>query len=381
MGELDSRLGTKVKGDSSNAALSLSSHWRESLCVIRRACAATFGFVALLLARTGCVTESAVDPVLEELKSYTILFSRFTTKPPLPDLPELTTFTMRGDGSALVDLSKHSENIYPKPPGYDNFPKFSPSGAYIAYQTTSYGTYEIFRMNSDGTGKVNLTNYPDFDLDFEWSPSGQEIVFTRLMEGQYEIFKMKNDGSGQQNLTNNPASDRYPSWSPDGSKIAFSRLVSQSPNRWQVFIMNADGSSQVAFTDTSESALFPHWSRDGNRIYYDIPGVGMVVRSLDGSFTRRLDGIFSRYMSWSPDGKSFVTSGLYIVDTDLTNARAAYKPGSEPSWSPDGKWIVFRRADESGRGDLYVVRPDGTELRRLTTSQYGDLNPSWKPAR
>jgi Tol biopolymer transport system component len=334
----------------------------------------------ILLLLVSCARETGVDPVLGELGNYTILFSRYQTELNALGGTVLTTFTIRGDGSNLTDLSGHNlQSNSSGRKGYDNWPRFSPNGRYITYRTTDYGAEQIFRMNPDGSGKVNLTNNSDINVDYEWSPSGEEIVFTRLLQGQYEIFKMKSDGTGQQNLTNNLADDRYPSWSPHGSRIAFSRLVSLSPTRWQVFIMNADGSAPTPLTDASESALFPHWSRDGSKLYYDIPTKGMAVKSVDGTLTRRIDGVYSRWMSWSPDGKSFVTSGLYIVDADFGSHHAMHIPGVEPTWSPDGKWIVFRKTDDTGRGDLWVVRPNGTDLRQLTSSRYGDLNPSWKP--
>ena len=57
---------------------------------------------------------------------------------------------------------------------------------------------------------------------------------------------------------------------------------------------------------------------------------------------------------------------------------------SDPQVSPDGVWVVFAvaRADMEAnrfRSDLWVVRPDGTDLRRLTTHVEDDTNPRWMP--
>ncbi len=49
-----------------------------------------------------------------------------------------------------------------------------------------------------------------------------------------------------------------------------------------------------------------------------------------------------------------------------------------PSWSPDGKQLVFTGYD-GGLSDLYLVNADGSNLRRLTNDQYADLHPVWSP--
>ena len=83
---------------------------------------------------------------------------------------------------------------------------------------------EIYAVNADGSGKVNLTNDPADDFTPSWSPDGTKIAFARWDGGSgAEVYVMNADGTGQTNLTNNPADDSEPAWSPDGTKIAFTR--------------------------------------------------------------------------------------------------------------------------------------------------------------
>ncbi len=96
---------------------------------------------------------------------------------------------------------------------------------------------------------------------------------------------------------------------------------------------------------------------------------------------------------WSPDGGYIVTySGeawnreVYIMDADGSNARQLTPSGGNsqgPSFSPDGQWVVFTAyfdhpGDDHGC-EIYIIRIDGTDLRRLTNNDYCDYQPRWGP--
>src|SRR5206468_11602724 len=87
----------------------------------------------------------------------------------------------------------------------------------IAFTTNRDGNDEIYLMNADGTGLVNLTNTAAFDGYPTWSPDGSKLAFRSDRDGNAEIYVMNADGTGLINLTNNAAFDGYPRWSPDGS--------------------------------------------------------------------------------------------------------------------------------------------------------------------
>ncbi len=83
-------------------------------------------------------------------------------------------------------------------------------------------TREIYVVNADGSGQVNLTNNPATVGQLTWSPDGASIAFVSDRDGNDEIYVMRADGSIQVDLSNNAALDVGPAWSPDGTKIAFS---------------------------------------------------------------------------------------------------------------------------------------------------------------
>lgn len=102
----------------------------------------------------------------------------------------------------------------------------------------------------------------------------------------------------------------------------------------------------------------------------------------------------------SPDGSTiafadFVDAylgadlGLHLAQADGTNARPLTKGGkggvnggdTSPAFSPDGRWVAFERVVDfdTGTGGLFLIRTDGTGLRRLTDDSLGAGYPRWSP--
>lgn len=248
--------------------------------------------------------------------------------------------------------------------GFDSGPVISPDGQWVAFETLRFGdpiarpdppNWEIYLMRTDGTSSLRLTNDPAWDGVPAWMPDSRTLVFMSNRTGQYEIYRMAIDGTGLQALTNGPGNSKVPHVAPDGTRITF---TSDRDGNSEIYVMNADGSNQIRLTDSPENDETPKWSPDGTQIAYSTAlDEGRAVIGLmnaDGSDGRRI----------TPD------TFLY----------------RNPAWSPDGQWLALNSNQDAAPNmpsfsgmEIYIMRADGSELRRLTTNTVEDTDPSWFP--
>lgn len=266
----------------------------------------------------------------------------------------------------------------------------------IAFSSRRDGNGEIYLLTSEG--EVNLTNNPAEDGECDFSPEGSKIVFSSNRDDTYHIYVMNVDGSDLRRLTDRSAADLSPRWSPDGKQIAFSRTGS-------LYVMDSDGANVRQVTEAESEATAPpckagsflgDWSSDSKRITFYAAsltrGLGQVcIVNVDGSGLTVVVSEPPGYHvepAWSPDGEWIAfrdirddNHEIYIVRPDGTSVeRLTNNPATdiEPDWSPDSQWIVFS-SDRSGDFDLYIMRRDGSDLTRVTSTLGKDSDPSWGP--
>jgi Tol biopolymer transport system component len=154
-----------------------------------------------------------------------------------------------------------NDGSYPSVLYPDYVQKFawSPDGRYIAvHKPIGPGyTYEITVMNAASGLEDTLTSNTDMDLLGSWSPDGTKIAFVSDRSGVEDVFVINVDGTGLVNLTNNPTYDGSPTWSPDGEWIAF---MSDRDGNGEIYIMRADGSGLQNITNSPEWEFSPYWS-------------------------------------------------------------------------------------------------------------------------
>jgi Tol biopolymer transport system component len=272
----------------------------------------------------------------------------------------------------------------------------------IAFTSARDGHWDIYVVEPDGRGLVNLTQTTTEDLYPAWSPDRTLIAF---VSGQFPagVYLMNADGSDKRLIHSVLAVERL-SWSPDGSRIAFQ---ASSGSGWDIFLMNADGSnvfnlSQAAgFANSSDAN--PSWSPDGRTIAFHSEREGWAdiwTVNVDGSGARNLThGMggpngFEGDAAWSPDGSriAFVSdaaadgsvggssTGVWVMDASGANRRRLTGEFGTvdrlPDWSPNGSWLVFQR-DELPIATVHVIRANGTGLQPLASAGEPSGHPSW----
>ncbi len=133
-------------------------------------------------------------------------------------------------------------------PIFGEGPDWMPDGR-IVYKKCDITSncFGIHISNIDGSGEMRLT-YDPSDTNPAPSLEGDRIAFMSCVDDNWEVYIVNTDGSGLRNLTQNPTNDGLPTWSPDGGSIAF---VSDRDGGWGIWVMNVDGSNQRKLFDIS----------------------------------------------------------------------------------------------------------------------------------
>lgn len=263
-------------------------------------------------------------------------------------------YVMNADGTDLVRLTTNASNEF--------CPDWSPDGTRIAYESDRDDprpvscfpncTFKIYVMNADGTGERRLMDLPGLEGHPDWSPDGRSIAFhaDRNGDGKNEIYTVPAEGGEPRLVLGDAFDNTAPDWSPDGASIAF---MSDREGGYDIFVVAVDGSGLRKVADTGINDYFPDWSPDGTQILFFAANWPTVKQT------------------------------IYVVGRDgtrlvaLTATSRVVNEGAQ--WSPDGERIVFQ-SDRDYNFEIYSMKPDGTDVVRLTRSSGGDYWPDlWVP--
>lgn len=262
------------------------------------------------------------------------------------------------------------------PPEPCTFATLATCNGHIVYRSDESGNQDIWIINTNGTGKMNLTaDFTGDDGDPNFSPDGTKILFTSDRDGDNELYTMDLTGGNVVQLTMNTGDDIYPAWSHDGTKIAYS-------DEGNIAVMDANG--QNAMTLTSGGLDFsPSWSPNGSQIaYHAMAGnFEIFVMGSDGSNPTNIsmNAAAEEYPAWSPDGSKIVfrrggtSAGLFTIAPSGGTATPLGVDGSYPAWSADGSMIAY--ANDS----ISVIPAAGGAPTIIVPAGQNSRYPSWEP--
>lgn len=242
---------------------------------------------------------------------------------------------------------------------------------------------------------------PGNDCNPAWSPDGNAVAFLstrpdQYMPGRYLCVAPAN-GSSWRTLWDEPGGYGDLTWSPDGQWLAFTWRRSGAVQRSDVYRIPAAGGAIERLTESDGFDEVLAWSPDATRLVFrrmvGWPGepvftVTLWIAWANGTGLTQLTRppSFSNDPSWSLDGRLILYDcgdGDGEICLIHSNGGAATNLTQNPSddwgaaWSPDGRQIAFTSTREGADAGLYVMAANGAGVHRLAPALAGCDNPTW----
>ncbi len=333
-----------------------------------------------------------------------------------------TTFTATPNYAVVVTIDRSQSSL---PPTFT--PTFTPLPSATTAPTPTpppLNTYsllygdtsgQVYQLKGDGSGELALPSSSGTLRDIAVDPSGQRIAFVRdvldstdateqasvtsdpnatppvgpIARPQLFVASVSNLNEARQMTTLPGTQLERPSWSPDGNSLAFG---SDATGNLDIYTVPVEGGAPQRLTTNTGIDKDPAWSPNGAQIAYASDQNSPTVRKFPGTteiFLINADGTGSIteltnaggnsfWPSWSPDGKQIVfvsdrsgDSDLYVMSAqgdgqDLITYDDQGAEDRAPSYSTDGLWIVFTSNRETPNFQTYLIDPAGNAVKRVT---------------
>lgn len=231
-----------------------------------------------------------------------------------------------------------------------NNQKFFDFTGEILFHSNFDGDNEIYKLSKNGVVKLTDNNWNDeYPV---WSPDKSKIAFTADPKGHYNIYTMNPIGSRITQITATQTHDKDPSWYPDGKTIAYSQEKKKVVKK-EILLYRVNILSKL------KEKLLPNYGKT-----HAIPHVSPTQPLI--TFTGK------RMMGWDVAIYSSVTDTVQFLEERGKSCRARF--------SRDGKKLAYVSSSADGKGDIWLMNPDGTNKTRLTErDDTYDYFPCWSP--
>ncbi len=304
-------------------------------------------------------------------------------------------FVQRVGGRAAIPVAAD-------PARDETWPAFSPDGQRIAFSESDHDG-GIFIVGSTGESVNRLT---DFGFSPTWSPDGREVAFTtEEVTGPYTRTSVSTlwivDLSGESPRRLVDADAIQPAWSPSGTRIAYWQNIG---GQRDLATVAAGGGTPVVLLEDAPLDWSPAWSPDGRFLYFASDRGGsmglwrVAIDEATGAAQGAPEPVIAgaeasmALPSFSADGKSLLFRSEILslnpvavpfdpvteragVPRDLVGGTGILVPASA---APDGQWLALGNIG-ARQEDLFLLRADGSELRRLTDDLARDRVPRFTP--
>ena len=223
-------------------------------------------------------------------------------------------------------------------------PRFDYKNRRLIYTAYDRGTPSVYILDIERGWQRPLGNFKGASFAARFSPNGESVIMSMSQNMNTNIFEFNLNDSSIKKLTHDiNVINTSPSYAPSGDKIVF---TSNRAGTRQLYIMNSDGSEIQRISNGSGSYAEPVWSPRGDYIAFtkmEANTFYIGVMRPDGSGERLLT------MSWLDES---------------------------PTWSPNGRVIMFSRKPKTGVSKLYSIDVTGYNERMVPT-ETSAYNPCW----
>lgn len=290
------------------------------------------------------------------------------------------------EGGELIQLTNTK--------GENSWHSWSPDGKTLAFQSNRIGTYGVWVVSSSG-GEPRLLSDSTFESGRpKWSPDGSEIAYHSNISGHWNIWAVSIQTGETRQLTDQPDDEYIYGWSPDGSQISY-YYYNKTTDHWDIWTVSSSTGKMKQLTQQSGKSTLFGWSSDGAMLgynYEDSTHRDLYIVSINGTPPKNVTNHEGEewHPSWSPDGKHILfyttwndaMTDIWMTDPvsgQLTQVTKHVDEDYYPRWSPDGEWVVFKsKRKKQIRGDLFLTSVTSGEIVPLNLSDTIDAGiPVW----
>jgi len=260
----------------------------------------------------------------------------------------LTIYSTKAQNERYREIQLTSNN------SDNSYASYNKIGGKIIFESNRDGHWQIYIMEARGKKQKKLINSASNDRRPSWHPYKNIVLFESDRTGTNELYTLDLDTNIISKIPISLNGNKsFGQFAPNGVEIMFN--LEETKEDFDIYIVHSKGKKPKKIVDDAYHNKYPHYSPRGDNIVY----------SSNKNNERETDVIY-----------------LYNIITEERKRLTYFKDDSfNPVWSNDGRMIAYTASIKDNKPEIYTMRNDGVDKRRVTFNDTDDLFPNWSPNR